>query len=260
MAKIEWTDITRNPIKGKCPVACPYCYAREIYDNNKWDPAIRFQPEVLDDLPKKPCRVFVGSTMELFLFPEWLPIIFEYFRQHPEYTFIILTKQPKKLPQWSPFPENCEVGVTVTDCLAAHQAFFYIPQVVAKATFLSLEPLIDDVTQYLYFRNLIYSVDGIIIGAMTGRKGNLVHLQEEHYRYAELRLERLDAVGRKWTLLPPLEWVKDIVLVANAGSIPVFIKDNLYKLMMERSAEDHDLYWEDMSTLRQELPQRRVTV
>jgi len=97
-------------------------------------------------------------------------------------------------------------------------------------------------------------IGGVIIGAMTGRKGRLVQLQAE--RYPELRLEKLDAMGRKWTLLPQLEWVRDIVVAANVAEIPVFLKDNIYKLAMERPAEDHDLYWEDMSTLRQELPKR----
>jgi len=258
MSKIEWTDITRNPVKGKCPTACPYCYAREIYDKNKWDPTIRFRPEVLDDLPKKPCRVFVGSTIELLLFPEWLPTIFERCKQHPEHTFIFLTKQAQELPRWSPFPENCGVGVTVTDRKAAHIAFFYLPLIVAKTKFLSLEPLLDDVAQYLYFRNLVGSVDGVYLGAMSGQKGKLMQLQEE--RYPQLRLEKLDAVGRKWTLLPSLEWVKEIVLTADRVGNPVFLKDNIYKLMMECPVEDHDLYWEDMSTLRQELPQRRVKV
>jgi len=258
MSKIEWTDITRNPVKGKCPTACPYCYAREIYDKNKWDPTIRFRPEVLDDIPKKPCRVFVGSTIELFLFPKWLPEIFERCRQHPEHTFIFLTKHPRELPRWSPFPDNCEVGVTVTDREAAHQAFFYVPLIRAKTKFLSLEPLLDDVAQYLYFPSLVDSVDGIFLGGMTGSKGKLIKLQEE--RYPQLRLEKLDAVGRKWTLLPRLEWVKEIIVTADIAGTRVFIKGNLYKLMMEAPAENHDLYWDDMSTLRQELPKRRVKV
>jgi len=97
-------------------------------------------------------------------------------------------------------------------------------------------------------------IGGVIIGAMTGRKERLIQLQAE--RYPELCLERLDTVGRKWTLLPRLEWVRDIVVAADAVDIPVFLKENLYKLLMERPAEDHDLYWEDMSTLRQELPKR----
>jgi len=253
MSKIEWTDITRNPVKGKCPTACPYCYAREIYDKNKWDATIRFCPEVLDDLPRKGCRVFVGSTIELLLFPDWLPTIFDCCRRHPEHTFIFLTKKPKELPTWSPFPENCEVGVTVTDEVSYLRACVELYEVEAKLKFISIEPLCEE----LHRGGAVLAHAGIgrvIIGGMTGRKGKLEQLQREHY--PQLRLEKLDAVGRKWTLLPRLEWVKEIVLATDDVGIPVFIKDNLYKLVMECSAEDLDLYWEDLSTLRQELPRR----
>ena len=255
MSKIEWTDITRNPIKGKCPTACPYCYARSIYDENKWDPDIRFRPDVLDKIPRKPCRIFVGSTMELFLFPEWLPEIFEKCRHYPEHTFIFLTKQPQELPQWSPFPRNCEVGVSVTNDDMLKPAFDGLCDIEAKATFISFEPLLERITpDVIWAAEYSKWLDWVIIGAMTGRKGKLLQLQEE--RYPHLRLEKLDAVGRKWTLQPRLEWVKDIVQAADGVGIPVFLKDNIYKLAMDRPAEDHDLYFEDMSTLRQELRNR----
>lgn len=269
MSKIEWCDITRNPIKGKCPTACPYCYARAMYDDNKWDPGIRFRPEVLDDIPRKPCRVFVGSTMELLLFPEWLPEIFNRCRQHPDHTFIFLTKQGKELPHWSPFPDNCHVGMTATTQEQYFDALKYLGAIKALVKFISFEPLLEPVMQlgkpYFFEEEhnarmkestmlLSRGIAGVIVGAMTGRKDRLLQLQEE--RYPQLQLEKLDAIGRKWTLLPRLEWVRDIVTAADTAEIPVFLKDNLYKLLMERPAEDHDLYWEDMSTLRQELPKR----
>jgi len=269
MSKIEWTTITRNPVKGKCPSACPYCYARAMYDDNKWDACIRFLPQVLDDIPRKPCRVFVGSTIELFLFPQWLPIIFDRCRQHPQHTFIFLTKQPHELRRWSPFPDNFDIGVSATTEEQYFEALKYLGAIRAAAKFISFEPLLERVMQpgKPYFQldhpgsrlnegQMLESrgINGVIIGAMTGRKGRLVQMQKE--RYPQLRLERLDAVGRKWTLLPQLEWVRDIVVAADAAEISVFLKDNIYKLVMERSAEDHDLYFEDMSTLRQELPKR----
>ena len=269
MSKIEWTNLTKNPIKGKCPTACPYCYARAMYDDHKWDPSIRYIPGVMDDIPRKPCRIFVGSTMELFLFPEWLPEIFDRCRQHPEHTFIFLTKQPQELPRWLPFPDNRHIGVSATTEEQYFDALKYLGAIKAAVKLISFEPLLEPVMNSgkPYFQldhpdrrmgegsmMLSKGIGGVIIGAMTGRKGRLVQLQAE--RYPELRLEKLDAMGRKWTLLPQLEWVRDIVVAANVAEIPVFLKDNIYKLAMERPAEDHDLYWEDMSTLRQELPKR----
>ncbi|KKK64868.1 hypothetical protein LCGC14_2979890, partial [marine sediment metagenome] len=70
--KIEWTDHSINPVKGYCPEACYYCYARAMYDRFGWDKTVRFEPEVLLSLQKikVPSRIFVGSTMELF--GEWI--------------------------------------------------------------------------------------------------------------------------------------------------------------------------------------------
>ena len=65
--KIEWCDYTVNPVKGYCPVGCPYCYARAMYDRFGWDKTIRQDTnEYLRVLNlKKPSRIFVGSTIDL---------------------------------------------------------------------------------------------------------------------------------------------------------------------------------------------------
>ena len=42
LTKIEWCDYTINPVKGLCPMACSYCYARRMYKRFKWNPEIRF--------------------------------------------------------------------------------------------------------------------------------------------------------------------------------------------------------------------------
>lgn len=143
MSKIEWTDITRNPVKGKCPTACPYCYARAMYDDYNWDTSIRFRPEVMDDIPTRPCRVFVGSTIELFLFRQWLTKIFAKCQEYPNHTFIFLTKQPQMLVDWSPFPENCEIGVSATIQLEYVNALKYLGGVRASVKFISFEPLLE---------------------------------------------------------------------------------------------------------------------
>ncbi len=40
--KIPWCDYTINPVKGLCPMACEYCYARKMYKRFKWNPVIRY--------------------------------------------------------------------------------------------------------------------------------------------------------------------------------------------------------------------------
>jgi len=89
-SKIEWCDFSVNPIKGLCPVACSYCYARKMYKRFHWDEIVKFD-EVgyhKDDWGletiKTPSRIFVGSTMELFghwIEQRWLEVLFQVMRR-----------------------------------------------------------------------------------------------------------------------------------------------------------------------------------
>ncbi len=91
--KIEWCDYTINPVKGLCPMACSYCYARAMYKRFKWDPEIKFEPIRDSDLPAKSSQIFVGSTMELFgewVDAFWLDSIFRTVRDNPRHTFYII--------------------------------------------------------------------------------------------------------------------------------------------------------------------------
>ncbi len=199
MNKIGWCDITRNPVKGCCPVACPYCYARRMYNRFKWDKTIRLNIEVLWDLPGKPSRIFVGSTMELF--GEWVPD--EWMRQiikavdtHPQHTFQFLTKQPQNLAKWNPWPDNAWVGMSITD-----ESYSYsvgLKRTDAKVKFVSFEPLLGSVNlKYLSW------VDWLIIGAETGNRKGKPLLTEVH------------------------KWAGEIIEAADEAGVPVFLKDNL---------------------------------
>ena len=61
--KRPWTDYTLNPVKGLCPMACPYCYARAMYKRFKWNPKIRITDEY-------PGMIF----MPFFDYPKRLPL------------------------------------------------------------------------------------------------------------------------------------------------------------------------------------------
>lgn len=65
--KIEWCDFTINPIKGICKNDCWYCYAKKMYKRFGWDTHIRQDYLVFSNMPKKPSRIFVGSTHDLFI-------------------------------------------------------------------------------------------------------------------------------------------------------------------------------------------------
>lgn len=216
--KIEWCDYTINPVKGLCPVGCSYCYARAMYHRYKWEPAIRYQGEIehapmlywsgIEKL-KRPSRMFVGSTMELF--GEWIKVtwlwdIFDCIKRFPQHTFIFLTKRPENLSQFSPFPENCWVGCSCTDQKMFTVAADYLAFIDAPVKFISFEPLLGQINYggTACQEMLLAGINWIIIGQQTP--------------------------VRKSTT-PQLEWVRDIVQAAGQAGIPVFLKDNLKSLI-----------------------------
>lgn len=157
-SKIEWLNggYSINPVKGLCPVACKdnqgkeYCFARRFYKRFKWNPEIRFEPKVLDEVLSIPnqSRIFVGSTMELFgdwVQPKWMFEILGLVKSEPWHTFIFLTKCPSNLSHWSPFPQNVYVGVSVTNQEQYDDAVKYLEVVDATVKFLSFEPLLSEI-------------------------------------------------------------------------------------------------------------------
>jgi len=216
---IEWCDYTVNPVKGYCPVGCPYCYARRMYDRFKWDKTIRYEqdawykPVHVDEIDPGQ-KIFVGSTIELFgdwVCKDWLDAIMYEVNMHADQTFIFLTKQPQNLQKWSPFPENAWVGVSATNQRMFEDGRYLLHPIQAKVKFLSVEPLLDweppkDMLAWHYNISSLVTRAGInwlIIGAETGnRKGK-----------------------------PPLEqvqgWAREIIHAADEAGIPVFCKNNL---------------------------------
>jgi len=206
---IGWTDFTINPVKGLCPVGCSFCYARRMYKRFKWNPEIRYISSAFDRLSrvKEPSRVFVGSTMELF--GEWvsqsfLSNIFSLVKLYPQHTFIFLTKRPKNLAKWSPFPDNCWIGVSVCNDKMLDVAVDKLEDIQASVKFISFEPLLEKLTLSLDYAFYYSGISWCIIGQQTPANARTT---------------------------PKIEWVKEIVEAADRAGIPVFLKDNLESLM-----------------------------
>jgi protein gp37 len=177
--------------------------------------------------------IFVCDMGELFgdwIPKQWQEDVFRVIRGNPDCRFYLLTKQPQNLIKWSPFPENCWVGVTATSAEMAYQAHWYLQnKVEAKVKYLSLEPLLEPIL----FDDLD-SISWLIIGAWTGSIEDKYKLRD---RYPELNAIPYQ---NKVTLQPKIEWVKEMVEAADRAGIPVFEKDNLKPLLGDN--------------LRQEMP------
>lgn len=221
---IDWCDYSVNPVKGLCPVDCKdsrgksYCYARGIYRRFKRDETIRYEASVWNELQriKKPARIFVGSTMELF--GPWAmaskgesavdAILDEITTSYPQHTFIFLTKRPQELKKYE-WPDNCWVGASATDADVFKRACNELHHIQAKVRFVSVEPLLswnwhnDKTDDPLSPPGTVMdymddTLEWLILGQVTPVRKNI-----------------------------PQEWVTDIVEAADKAGIPVFMKDNL---------------------------------
>ena len=192
---------------------------------------------------KKPSGLFLDDMSDWMLdcWPEkWTETELEMMRDNPQHRFYTLTKQPQNLIKFSPFPDNCWVGVTATNPAALRNAMFYLDKVEAKVKYISMEPLLEDmkgideyepdISEVAYALSLSI-INWLIIGAQT-----------KPYKP------------------PKIEWVREIVEAADKAGIPVFLKDNLKPLLRGRPEfwdeipqGDHPNY-ESIAILRREMP------
>ncbi len=234
---------TWNPITG-CLNGCPYCYARTLANgrllsrylgNNKiapvyvkkdpnhdaWDEQKEIHKALLDPFyprewfdrreeeleGKKPKGIFVCDMSDLFgigIPEEWTKHVLNLIRLSPRHRFYLLTKQPQNLTKFSPFPDNCWVGVSATDASMFTMAWAGFKDVQAAVKFISFEPLLswDMSVPDTEWTLKTAGINWAIIGAQT-----------KPYKP------------------PELSWVEWIVEAADKAGIPVFLKNSLEPLV-----------------------------
>lgn len=205
--RIDWTEYTWNPVVG-CLNNCEYCYAKRMAGRFGWD----FTPHwceqaFIKPFPRKPSRIFVGSMSDIFYWqPEWTEKVLAKIREHPQHTFLFLTKQPDVYYDVE-YPANCWLGLTLTGTEESPdylQESLQRQQINGHKTFISFEPILN------WFVSLsTFYGDWVIIGAETGRRPGKV--------------------------TPKIEWVKEIIEFSKGPlhTLPVFLKDNLLKIHPE---------------------------
>ena len=151
---IEWAKWSWNPMTG-CKHGCKYCYARDIanrYYEHKFEP--HFYPKRLsapqntkipkgkENLPGYK-NVFLCSMSDIG--GEWVPIewvntIIDVMNKSPEWTYLLLTKNPKKYLEFE-WPLNTWLGATADTQKRATEAIKIFKQIEHPVKFLSCEPL-----------------------------------------------------------------------------------------------------------------------
>lgn len=244
-SKIEWVLNPDNKTLGKiwnpitgCLNGCSYCYAQKLangrlkqrYLANEYvagcedmtyprliecmaDPFYpRFWSSRLDE-DLGICRgIFVVDMGDLFgvgVPEEWTRGILDRIRRSSHRNrYYLLTKQPQNLTKFSPFPDNCWVGVTATDYWKYVDACNYLARIEAKVKYISFEPLLSWDKKPSYFFN------------SGGIKWLIIGTQTKPYK-------------------PPLKlWVDEITEACKAVNIPYFLKDNLRPLMGNDLVQD----------------------
>jgi protein gp37 len=218
---------------------------------------------ILAAKPPKGKGIFVCDMSDLFgigVPEEWTRKVLRVI-EHTSYNrYYLLTKQPQRLPEFSPFPENCWVGVTATNTDMLMNAINCLESVRAKVKYISFEPLLSwaDTSKWVYpLTDSLEGLNWLIIGACTGTLEDI-----KQALYANKDTDGLVPMlwGNRWTLQPKIEWLREIVGAANRAGIPVFLKDNLRPLLIPEDCSKpnyltEDIFWaSEKAQLRQELP------
>lgn len=209
--RIGWCNITINPIKGICPnVECEIrkiCYGIRRYKRFRWDPTLRLDLSVFDQLENMaPSRVFVCSTCEPFhpdLPSTWISEIIDRANELPQHNFLFLTKCPGHALWW--YENHVWLGVSVTNHSTLERINtlrrLKLDNKAVSHIFVSFEPVISRIFFDRYNPSVtLMGIDWCLVGAKTPQ-------------------------GK--SSYPNLEWIQDILYVADSFKVPVWMKENL---------------------------------
>ncbi len=199
MSKIEWTDVTWNPVAG-CTVAtagCTNCYAMrmaarlEAMGTAKYQGLTRKSGEryvwtgtvVQDEKAlaaplawRKPRTVFVNSMSDLFhpsVELEFIAKVWEVMKATPHHTYQILTKRPERMREvlsrsdFHVLP-NVWIGTSVEDS-AVLDRIDELRRTPAAVRFVSFEPLIGSIAGAD-----LQNIDWAIIGGESGPRSRIM--------------------------------------------------------------------------------------
>jgi len=125
--------------------------------------------------------------------------IFTTIEQCPQHKFLFLTKCPWNLIKWSPFPDNCWVGVTATNQETFYEAAKCLADIKASVKYISAEPMLGRIIFPAWIGGVL---NWIIVGSQT-----------KPYKP------------------PKIEDVEEVVRACDKAGIPIFLKDNLKPLL-----------------------------
>jgi protein gp37 len=152
-------------------------------------------------LPKKPTIIFMDSMSDIaYWTTEWMEKVLNKIKEYPQHQFLFLTKNPDIYYNFK-FVNNIWYGATITNNneLCTYQDT--LRMIECENTFISLEPIQEKINAEYFDKD---SFKWLIIGAESG--------------------------NRKNKIIPKIEWINSISEFCGHNKIPLFIKDNIYKI------------------------------
>lgn len=183
-SKIEWTELTWNPVTGcdKISAGCKFCYAEVMAKRMKAMGVSKYRNEfrltLHDDVLQEPYTwrgskiVFVNSMSDLFhkdVPVDFIQRAFKVMNENPQHVFQVLTKRADILYEYDKsnllkWTHNIWMGVSVENS-KVKERIKLLRQTKAKTKFLSIEPLIGPLG-----RVNLKKIDWVIVGGESGRK------------------------------------------------------------------------------------------
>lgn len=209
-SKIEWTEMTWNPVTGctKVSQGCKNCYAERLAKRLQAMGVKRyangFQVTLHEDaieiplLWKQPRLVFVNSMSDMFhekIPLEFIQRVFDTMVRTPQHTYQILTKRSQRLAELAsalPWPPNIWMGVSVEDERVVHR-IYDLQKVSAAVRFLSCEPLIgplDDLP--------LDGIHWVIVGGESGPKARPMKAEWVDSIYYQCRYVGVPFFFKQW--------------------------------------------------------------
>ncbi len=201
-----WVTHTWNPIKGKCPHKCSYCYMKRFPQGK-----LRLDEKCLKDFLGEGNTIFVGSSTDMFcedICESYICNILDYCKRFPDNEYLFQTKNPMryyKFVGW--FPKNTILGVTLEsnknhgvslaqDCETRSSWMREFKKYTSFKMFVSIEPIMD--FDFVLFHNLIKQIEPsfVSIGADSGNN-NLPEPSEEKIKELIEELEKFTQVKIK---------------------------------------------------------------
>lgn len=184
----EFITDTYNPIGGKCPYSCSYCWASGLIKRFGYE-KYKGKPVVYDDMIAKRFKpnsyVFVGSMRDIFadIVPDRMLLeLYEMILENEDSMFLLMTKNPKRYVELLKYgipAENIVFGVTIesnrnypelSNAPLQKERMFWTEILsnlcrgytnMNNQIFVSIEPILDfDIEPLVYFikNSRIYSV------------------------------------------------------------------------------------------------------